>query len=216
MGEVAEGGRTVLFVSHNMLAVKRLCKRGIYIKNGCIGFDGSIDETVEHYTGVNNSVLWASFGADPSKQIKLRHLEIANAEGDEIETAKGILIRMTYDINAPVRSSHVLLRINRADGETLLSTGDADADPERIYQTRQPGQYQYEVYIPPSILGAGHYTVTWSAGVPYQVVYDRVPDALAFRVVDNVRGMSELYHQNRPGMLALDLKWQNATEQTRQ
>ncbi len=43
------GGRTVLFVSHNMAAVKQLCTRGILIENGTAIFDGSIDETISRY-----------------------------------------------------------------------------------------------------------------------------------------------------------------------
>ena len=43
------GGRTVLFVSHNMAAVKSLCTRGILIENGTAVFDGSIDETISKY-----------------------------------------------------------------------------------------------------------------------------------------------------------------------
>ncbi|MBS3993914.1 MAG: ABC transporter ATP-binding protein, partial [Bacteroidetes bacterium] len=48
------GGRTVLFVSHNMAAVKSLCKRGIVLENGGIVFDGETEEAVEHYL-VGNS-----------------------------------------------------------------------------------------------------------------------------------------------------------------
>lgn len=44
-----QGGRTVLFVSHNMAAVKSLCTRGILIENGTAIFDGSIDETISKY-----------------------------------------------------------------------------------------------------------------------------------------------------------------------
>ncbi|MCQ2287518.1 MAG: ABC transporter ATP-binding protein [Muribaculaceae bacterium] len=51
MQDVARGqGRTVLFVSHNMAAVKSLCTRGIVLQNGCLAFDGLTDEAIEVYT----------------------------------------------------------------------------------------------------------------------------------------------------------------------
>lgn len=51
MGEVAsEGGRTVLFVSHNMNSVKLLCKSGIVLKNGQISFAGTAEECVDYYS----------------------------------------------------------------------------------------------------------------------------------------------------------------------
>jgi lipopolysaccharide transport system ATP-binding protein len=50
-----EGGRTVLFVSHNMAAVKQLCTRGIVLENGSVKFDGSIDKVVDFYINEYNS-----------------------------------------------------------------------------------------------------------------------------------------------------------------
>ena len=47
-----EGGRTVLFVSHNMAAVKSLCTRGIVLENGRVVFDGAVDESIDYYTEI--------------------------------------------------------------------------------------------------------------------------------------------------------------------
>ena len=53
MQDVSKGeGRTVLFVSHNMAAIKRLCKRGIVLNNGQLFFDGKVDEAVDKYLQV--------------------------------------------------------------------------------------------------------------------------------------------------------------------
>lgn len=49
MGEVASGGRTVLFVSHNMAAVRKLCKSGIVLQNGMIHYMGTANEAVDEY-----------------------------------------------------------------------------------------------------------------------------------------------------------------------
>ena len=50
MNDVAKGeGRTVLFVSHNMAAVKNLCTRGVVLQNGMLAYDGSTDEAVNYY-----------------------------------------------------------------------------------------------------------------------------------------------------------------------
>ena len=54
MQEISSGGgRTVLFVSHNMAAVKSLCTRGMVLENGGIVFDGETDKAVEHYLDIN-------------------------------------------------------------------------------------------------------------------------------------------------------------------
>ena len=56
MQDVSKGeGRTVLFVSHNMAAVRSLCTRGIMLKNGMVDFIGNIPDTLEHYLKIDNN-----------------------------------------------------------------------------------------------------------------------------------------------------------------
>ena len=55
MGDISKGdGRTVLFVSHNMAAVKSLCARGVVLENGNLKFDGKIDDALAVYENINN------------------------------------------------------------------------------------------------------------------------------------------------------------------
>lgn len=70
MKDVSSQGRTVLFVSHNMTAVKSLCNRGILMERGKVVFTGSADETVEHYMRINaeNLVPEIKF-LDPNESI---------------------------------------------------------------------------------------------------------------------------------------------------
>ena len=57
MQDVSKGqGRTVLFVSHNMAAVRSLCTRGVMLKNGMIDFMGSIPETLDHYLKTDDGI----------------------------------------------------------------------------------------------------------------------------------------------------------------
>lgn len=58
------GGRTVLFVSHNMAAVKSLCSRGIVMENGNVKFDGHINEALEIYQEENNSYIDSEYIGD--------------------------------------------------------------------------------------------------------------------------------------------------------
>src|SRR2546429_1415642 len=55
MGEVAQLGRTVLFVSHNMAAVTQLCQRGMVLVNGEVGFDGTSGQGVDFYVRSNSA-----------------------------------------------------------------------------------------------------------------------------------------------------------------
>lgn len=80
MKDVSSQGRTVLFVSHNMAAVKSLCSRGILMERGKISFAGGADETVEHYMRVNAQNL--------KPKVEFNSPELA--EGNEFVKIKSI------------------------------------------------------------------------------------------------------------------------------
>ena len=63
MGDVAKHGRTVLFVSHTMPSIQRLCSRCVLLKHGQLAFDGEVDQVIEDY--VSQQVL-SEFVADPN------------------------------------------------------------------------------------------------------------------------------------------------------
>lgn len=83
-------GRTVLFVSHNMAAVRQLCTRGILLRNGEMVFDGGTEETINEYL-VENSVyladnlaLWKNRKGDG--RVQFQRVYVTNEDGKEITT----------------------------------------------------------------------------------------------------------------------------------
>ena len=90
MGEVTRAGRTVLFVSHSMPAIQRLCKRGILLSKGGVECDGPVSEVVERYLSVHATGAYTA-PADPSKPT----ITSANADWDELEGV--IRLRVTFE-----------------------------------------------------------------------------------------------------------------------
>jgi lipopolysaccharide transport system ATP-binding protein len=215
MGEVANEGRTVLFVSHNMAAVRKLCQRAICLHEGQILVDGETNPTIDTYLGRDKANLFAEFLPNPSSIINLNRIEICNPSGNiingAVETADGFIIKMTYDVNQVIQGIHIFLRINLIEGDTLLSTGDADTFPERL-GIRKPGRYRCTVNITSHLLGPGLYTISWSAGIPFQTNYDGKTNALTFWVKDDRSSRSDFIHFKRPGFLGLDFDWKYEVE----
>ena len=87
MQDVSKGeGRTVLFVSHNMAAVRSLCTRGIMLQNGMIEFMGSIQETLDHYLKVGNNIQKEKIIdnlKDSKKTLKITNIEINGTDSSE-------------------------------------------------------------------------------------------------------------------------------------
>ena len=105
MGDISKGeGRTVLFVSHNMGAVKTLCSKGIVLQNGLINFSGDVDDAIDDYLKTSNSSAsrtWTEFKRPGVDFINLIEAKVLN-ENNEISLnhaiAKEIKIQFTYEI----------------------------------------------------------------------------------------------------------------------
>jgi lipopolysaccharide transport system ATP-binding protein len=82
------GERTVLFVSHNMAAVKNLCTRGIVLENGGVVFDGETDEAVNYYLKSGKPISDLNLLDRPDRlgngKLKIKDLKFFNREGNEI------------------------------------------------------------------------------------------------------------------------------------
>src|SRR5262249_38849762 len=92
MEEVAGAGRTVLFVSHNMAAVQRLCTRALFLRDGQVAADGSVHEVVSTYLQAGGSRLgertWKPELAPGDEVVRLRAVRAVDARGETAEQFK--------------------------------------------------------------------------------------------------------------------------------
>lgn len=84
MDEVADSGRTILFVSHNMRTIKQLCRRGILLEKGAVVLDDTIDKVVDTYVKkyTEQTAPVKSFDADPQKIVSITQVNLSNDRGD--------------------------------------------------------------------------------------------------------------------------------------
>lgn len=130
MKDVSGQGRTVLFVSHNMAAIKSLCHRVIVLKNGEIGFDGSTTEGISHYlsssySGENSGIIEKYHRTINTGRAFFRRIEIKNREfqnGNSIFFNKNILIACTAEFFEDIDNVLFDARIISADGIEILHT----------------------------------------------------------------------------------------------
>eukprot|EP01136_Pigoraptor_vietnamica_P024726 Opistho-1_new@78003 len=102
MGEISEGqGRTILFVSHNMTSVAKLCTKGILLKDGKIDFTGHVDKTIDKYLNENDfrlaSVDGKSVGSISLKDVCL--IDRNEIEVHNFDVNRDLGIKMTLSIN---------------------------------------------------------------------------------------------------------------------
>ncbi len=219
MHDVSQQGRTVIFVSHNMPAVVRLCPRAILIDQGQVVRDGPSHEVVSAYldsgSGCIASREWRGSDHAPSSEVgRLLAVRVRGEDGELQETfdiRRPVVIEMEYEI---LQSGHVVIAYNNVDTQEGVELFSAlDLDPQWRRCPRPPGQYITTVQIPGNFLNEGMHLVT--SGVltlhpPKVQFYEH--DAVAFHIVDSpgddtARGD---WSHPLPGAIRPTLKWSTA------
>lgn len=105
MQDVSQGeGRTVLFVSHNMTSIRRLCKNGIVLENGSVAFSGTVDDAVDIYMKSNREktlglpVSEMPRPSDCNGDIKFTSIQFLNKDGVAIDPHCGKYVRIQLGI----------------------------------------------------------------------------------------------------------------------
>jgi lipopolysaccharide transport system ATP-binding protein len=219
MQDVGQQGRTILFVSHNMTAVTRLCDRTILIDNGRIIIDGPSSEVVGEYlnSGIGSigAREWTDLSKAPgNKMVRLRALRIMNEKGKVAETIdirKPVGIEMEYEVLEPDHIMIPYLRFFNDEGVRIFAA--VDLDPEWRGRARMPGRYKSTAWIPGNLLAEGMIYVGASMKTTaqnYTYFYERF--GVAFQVVDNLDGDSARgdYVGKLSGAVRPALKWETS------
>ena len=137
MSEVAEGGRTVILVSHNMAAISQLCSRAIWLHEGRLKLVGPIDEVVtaysESYSGVRSGGPFSQHGVMGDGRVKLLSYEVLNEDLRPAPlpvTGKDLTIRMRVEVSEPISQPQVGISLWTASGTLLTSVGTEDQGVE--------------------------------------------------------------------------------------
>ena len=126
------GGRTVLFVSHNMAAVENLCTRAIWIDAGKVRMDGSPHQVIEAYMStylgvLSGSVDLSQFAARRgSGQVRITGLDFLDAEGNSRSVTRSgdpLTLRMHYRASSPASQLSFGYRLSTELGTLITETG---------------------------------------------------------------------------------------------
>ena len=197
MQDVGQEGRTVLFVSHNMPAVTRLCQRGILLNQGKVVADGKASTIVGQYlTGSHGTSAvrsWPDLANAPGDNVaRLCVVRAINEEGqslDGFDIRRALGLQMEFEVLEDGKISLPYYDVFNDDGIKLFSTVDQDA--AWLNRPRSPGKYTCTAWIPGNLLSEGLLYVTASMRTPERRVKRFVVrDAITFNVIDTLEGGS--------------------------
>lgn len=216
MQDVGQTGRTIVFVSHNMSAITRLCERTILLDEGRIIEDGPSHQVVSAYLnsglGTTAERRWSSLSQAPGNDtVRLRAVRVCTENGqitDAVDIRKPVGIQMEYQVLSP----GVILAPNFHfyNEEGIYAFVVIDSDPAWRGKPRPVGNYTSTAWIPGNLLSEGSLIVGAAISTlnPATVhVHER--DAVAFQVIDTLEGNSARgdYAGSMPGVVRPLLAW---------
>lgn len=218
MQDVGEKGRTVLFVSHNMQAITRMCSRSILLDQGSIVKDGSADEVTRAYLGgglgISSVREWKEKKKAPCGEVArlwaVRALTENGLISERVDIRHPVRVEMEYDV---MKSGYILLphfMVYNEEGILVFKT--LDSDPEWKGRHRPVGRYTSTAFIPGNFLSEGLIVVTAALiTLNPTMVQFLERDVVSFEVFDNFTGDSARGEWSGPlgGVVRPLLQWEN-------
>ena len=159
MQDVSKGeGRTVLFVSHNMGSMQRLCSRGVLLENGKVKYMGSISDTIRTYQ--SDEIIQNSFEeTDGNKQILyLKKASVSSSDGNIFYNSSTIKIEFEICVKKHIPSLVIGFNLYSIFQYPLAR---ADYNDENKKTSLEPGSYHFTFEIPPYTLSNGEYKIVF-------------------------------------------------------
>jgi homopolymeric O-antigen transport system ATP-binding protein len=201
MEELSSHGRTVVFVSHQMQVLARLCDRAILLREGRLVQDGPSEQVVAHYLqaegGAGSQRAWPDLAAAPGgKRVRIRGVRVVDEHGqlaDSVDIRRPVGIEISFTVLRDDLPVFPRIKLIDREGNNAFTT--VDANP--VWSERPAvGDYVATAWIPGNLLNEGLYTVEpgisslGALGSNKLVHQARVAEAVAFHVHDPGEGDS--------------------------
>ncbi|MGQ9833171.1 MAG: ABC transporter ATP-binding protein [Candidatus Villigracilaceae bacterium] len=215
MGDVAQQGRTVLFVSHNMSAILRLTSETIVLHKGKLIMRGPTQEAVDFYLSSGQAQagerIWEAdeipASAAPFYPIALRLKDRRGQVVDTVRSVEPVTLEWEYRLSAPLTGLRVGFYLSTMRGEYVMTSFDTDdGDMFERYSVRQAGHYISRCTLPADFFNEGRYALGVNASSFGVRRYFQDEQALAFNVdASGAPGMQ--WPEPRQGMIRPRLDW---------
>jgi len=197
MQDVGQRGRTVIFVSHNMQTITRLCARAILLDSGVLREDGPAPRVVGTY--LNSEIAagaartWPDTATAPGDDwVRLRTVRVCNEDGEVIEhvdVQRPVGIEIEYEVLRPECLLMVYFHLYNEVGIKVIEV--VDLDPAWRGRPRPRGRYVTTGWIPGNLLAEGRHYVEVGAATLEPLTYRfNERDAVAFQTIDSLDGGS--------------------------
>jgi lipopolysaccharide transport system ATP-binding protein len=215
MGDVANAGRTVLFVSHNMSAIQRLTQESIVLDKGSVLMRGPSTEAVDFYLNRGLSKMGERFWepdevpvtAAPFRPLAIRILDKNGVVSDSVRSVDPITLEIDYELSEDLTGLRVGYYLFTTRGEPVFTSFDTDStELFDQFPARSKGTYSSRCVIPANTLNEGRFVLGMNASSYRIKRYFQDDQALSFSV-DASGAPGTHWPEARPGAVRPVLDW---------
>jgi lipopolysaccharide transport system ATP-binding protein len=197
MEQASSMGGTVVFVSHSMASIVRLCPRVILLNRGSVIADGDASDVVRTYleSGLGTSAAreWSVEEAPGDDVARLRSVRVIDGDGgvsDQIDIAQPVKIEVTYWSYSSARQLGPTVTLKFLNEEGVVLFASTDMVRQDWYESeRRPGIVRTVCTIPGHFLAEGQITVeVILASIRPRATHWIEPDVVAFNISDSTKG----------------------------
>ncbi len=200
MGDVARGeGRTVLFVSHNMVSVKEFCTKAILMENGSLNCEGETQEIVNQYI-LRNTVKKNFDFSQGSDNFALNKIRIVPTTGEIISISTGITFEIAFSFKKRNSNLAITIEVSNLNEIIVFHHG------YWIFENKdsKDGKFLLKIQLPAYTLNAGVYKLSLIFAENFQEVYLNAKDIEFFEIENESLAKNT---QLLPGLLRPQLKY---------
>ncbi len=211
MRDISSEGRTVLFVSHNMAAIRSLCSRGILLAKGEKMFEGSAGDCVDRYLAdvtqnATNEVDLTSVRRPKVADVtlKINKVRLASPDGRPlVRSGDPIDIEMFFSVAEPL--DEVVLGVNVSSGDNVSILECRNSHSYGAIDELLPGEYSIQCRIAQNILSPGLYVLNVGARCASKPL-DYVPQAMTFEIYSD-ETVASLWLSDVGGCVRVQSDW---------
>jgi ABC-type polysaccharide/polyol phosphate transport system ATPase subunit len=210
MSDVAEGGRTVVFVSHNMTAIRQLCSHAILLKGGTIEYEGELSGAVQRYLADAEGTkgIWQRKNVTQGRAV-IEQIVVRSHDGavtDQFFANDSVRVEVKVKCIEKIPSAQVAVRITNSEGIPIFTTTNTDGLDALV--PIQPGQHLFSFRIPGSFLSIGRYYLVVSICMPRIEIIDVVTDEIVFNIETAINHATR-FHDDRRGVVTPLIAWEH-------
>lgn len=201
MEEVAKTeGRTILFVSHNIEAIRRLCNKCVLIENGRIKSVGSTQKITDEYTNREANYIFDDKKIENEAMITniVIRDEHAQTKG-QISLDQPFSIEVAYVVTKPISQALFCVNFFTANNTNIVLSTETDHNPS--LRDFQPGRYKTVIKIPAHLFNIGTYHLEISIMVPF-VRYIDLKKGISVEIIDVQNSRAKIFNDSILGTFA--------------